>query len=82
MKLYHGGIVEVKTPRIMAPGHIGDFGTGSYTTTDFEQARRFVHTECDREKVLQGTISTFEVPEDFLSMPLWNIRIFREADED
>ena len=26
MKLYHGGLIEVKTPRIMATDHIGDFG--------------------------------------------------------
>ena len=82
MKLYHGSIVEVKIPRIMASDHIGDFGSGFYTTTDFEQARRFVNTKCDRAKVLRGTISTFEVSDDFPSMPSLNIRIFHEADEE
>jgi len=50
MKLYHGGLIEVKTPRIMATDHIGDFGIGFYTTTDLEQARRFVATRCDRSR--------------------------------
>ena len=81
MKLYHGGLTEVKTPRIMATDHIGDFGTGFYTTTDLEQARRFVATKCDRCRKTQGVVSYFEVPDDFLKTQELKIRIFRKADE-
>ena len=81
MKLYHGGLIEVKTPRIMATDHIGDFGIGFYTTTDLEQARRFVVTKCDRSRKSQGVVSYFEVADDFLKTPELNIRIFRKADE-
>ena len=81
MKLYHGGLIEVKTPRIMATDHIGDFGTGFYTTTDLEQARRFVVTKCDRSRKSQGVVSYFEVPDDFLKTQELKIRIFRKADE-
>ena len=81
MKLYHGGLIEVKTPRIMATDHIGDFGTGFYTTTDLEQARRFVVTKCDRSRKSQGVVSYFEVADDFLKTPGFAIRIFRKADE-
>ena len=81
MKLYHGGLIEVKTPRIMATDHIGDFGTGFYTTTDLKQARRFVATKCDRSRKSQGVVSYFEVPDDFLKTQELKIRIFRKADE-
>lgn len=81
MKLYHGGLIEVKAPRIMATDHIGDFGTGFYTTTDLEQARRFVAAKCDRSGKSQGVVSYFEVSDDFLTMPELKIGIFRKADE-
>ena len=81
MKLYHGGLIEFKTPRIMATDHIGDFGVGFYTTTDLEQARRFVATKCDRSRKTQGVVSYFEVADDFLQTPGLAIRIFRKADE-
>lgn len=81
MKLYHGDLIEVKTPRIMATDHIGDFGIGFYTTTDLEQARRFVATKCDRSRKPQGVVSYFEVPDDFLKSTDFQIRIFRKADE-
>ena len=81
MKLYHGGLIEVKIPRIMATDHIGDFGIGFYTTTDLEQARRFVATKCDRNRKAQGVVSYFEVEDDFLKSKDLQIRIFRKADE-
>ena len=81
MKLYHGGLIEVKTPHIMATDHIGDFGIGFYTTTDLEQARRFVATKCDRSRKPQGVVSYFEVEDDFLKSKSLQIRIFRKADE-
>ena len=81
MKLYHGGLIEVKIPHIMATDHIGDFGTGFYTTTDLEQARRFVSTKCDRSRKFQGVVSYFEVADDFLKTPELKIRVFRKADE-
>jgi hypothetical protein len=82
MKLYHGGLTEVRKPRIMATDHIGDFGIGFYVTTDLEQARRFVAVKCDRSRKSQGAVSFFEVGDDFLKYPDLQIRIFREADED
>ena len=82
MRLYHGGLVEVKTPRIMAADRIGDFGIGFYTTTDPEQARRFVATKCDRSRKTEGAVSIFEVADDFLTAPGLKTRIFRSADEE
>ena len=81
MRLYHGGLIEVKTPRIMATDHIGDFGTGFYTTTDLEQARRFVTTKCDRSRKTQGVVSYFEVADNFLTAPEFKTIVFQTADE-
>ncbi|MDR2580367.1 MAG: DUF3990 domain-containing protein [Fibromonadaceae bacterium] len=43
MNLYHGSIVEVRNPKIMASKSRGlDFGNGFYTTTNKEQALTFL----------------------------------------
>lgn len=42
MRLYHGGLEVVEHPRILPSEHIehiGDFGSGFYTTSDISQAR-------------------------------------------
>ena len=82
MKLYHGGLVEIQIPRIIASDHIGDFGVGFYTTTSIQQARRFVKTKCDREKKTSGVVSIFHIRDDYLQLPEFRIRVFKKADED
>ena len=81
MILYHGGLIEVKSPRILATEHVGDFGAGFYTTTNLKQARRFVVTKCDRNKRTQGVVSYYEVADDFLSVPELRVLVFKKADE-
>ena len=39
MILYHGSNVEVSEPQIIISNRNLDFGTGSYTTSSFEQAK-------------------------------------------
>ncbi len=82
MKLYHGGLVEIKVPRIIVGDHIGDFGVGFYTTTSIQQARRFVKTKCDCEQRTSGIVSIFDVRDDFLQSPDLHVRVFKKADED
>ena len=45
MILYHGSMVVVDKPRIIAraDGRGADFGIGFYTTSSYEQAVRWVH---------------------------------------
>ena len=38
--LYHGSNMLVSVPEIRKPPHTLDFGTGFYTTTSFEQAKK------------------------------------------
>ena len=81
MKLYHGGLSEVKTPRILMGEHIGDFGIGFYTTTSIKQARAFVSIKCKRTQKTQGVVSFYEVPDVFLKTPDFHVRVFNQANE-
>lgn len=42
MKVYHGSLEIVPNPEIRISGRTLDFGFGFYTTTDYDQARRWV----------------------------------------
>lgn len=41
MQIYHGGFMEIEVSKILKPSHVMDFGTGFYTTTSFEQAKKW-----------------------------------------
>lgn len=41
MKLYHGSTVAVRRPNVQKGRKATDFGKGFYTTTSFEQARKW-----------------------------------------
>ena len=63
MKVYHGGLSNVKVPEIRLGKNIGDFGIGFYVTTSLDQARRFVKTKGRRENVTLGFVSCYELDE-------------------
>ena len=49
-KVYHGSIEEVRNPEIRQSNRSLDYGSGFYTTTSYEQAKKLVdqylfHTE-------------------------------------
>ena len=50
MKLYHGSIVTVKYPSIQKGRKATDFGKGFYTTTNFEQAKKWAILKKNREQ--------------------------------
>lgn len=68
MKLYHGSTVAVKRPSIGRGRSATDFGKGFYTTTSFEQARKWAVLKKKREGSDKAIVSTFEVPDDVLDM--------------
>lgn len=41
-KVYHGSVEEVKSPEIRQPNRSLDYGSGFYTTTSYEQAKKWV----------------------------------------
>ena len=69
MKVYHGSLVIVESPRILprTDGRTSDFGPGFYTTSDFSQAERWVKIRKGAVQGQKGFVSEFNVPDDLLS---------------
>lgn len=65
-KVYHGSIEEVKRPEIRHPNHSLDYGSGFYTTTSFEQAKRWVEREMNDKGVAVGYINVYELDDNVL----------------
>lgn len=81
MKLYHGSLVAVKTPRILSlpTSRTADFGHGFYTTTDYEQAQRWVILRRGRQQKTGGFVSEFEITDDLLQTTQIKSLIFSQA---
>ena len=85
MILYHGSNVEVKNPQILISKRLLDFGTGFYTTSDFEQARKWavrsakirdkdwLHYICNHRKNQNVTDDDY----DLVTGPVANDQTFR-----
>ncbi len=41
MHIYHGSNLAITNPQILIPNRFLDFGTGFYTTTNYEQVLNF-----------------------------------------
>lgn len=67
MKLYHGSTVIVKNPNIQRGRKATDFGKGFYTTTNFEQAKKWAILKRNREQGKKSVVSVYEVPDDILN---------------
>ena len=81
MKLYHGSSVAVHEPKILIPGRTLDFGKGFYTTTDFEQAKKWAQNKKRIEKSENSIVSVFVVDDDFLENKDFKIMNFIKANE-
>ncbi|MBP1541139.1 MAG: DUF3990 domain-containing protein [Prevotella sp.] len=58
MKLYHGSLLVVDSPKILVPNRTLDYGKGFYTTTSFEQAKKWVQRKLD-ENHCQGKVFVY-----------------------
>lgn len=67
MKLYHGSIITVKHPNLQNGRKTTDFGKGFYTTTNFEQAKKWALLKQKREQSIKAIVSIYEVPDDILN---------------
>lgn len=70
MKLYHGSTVCVKRPNVQKGRKTTDFGKGFYTTTSFEQAKKWAILKKDREHSEKAVVSVYEVPDNILDRGL------------
>ena len=66
MKLYHGSIVEVRTPEIRIPNRTLDYGNGFYTTTSYNQAKEWVQRKITENNTCHGFVNIFEFDESTL----------------
>lgn len=71
----------VREPEIRKSIHRLDFGTGFYTTSSFEQAKKWSVNKTQREKSGQAIVSIFGVPDNFLKNTNYSILNFEKADE-
>lgn len=81
MELYHGSNVIVRIPEIRKSLHRLDFGMGFYTTSSFEQAKKWAINKTRREEYGKAVVSVFEVSDDFLDNDELYICNFEKADE-
>ena len=61
MKLYHGSTVAVKHPNFQKGRKATDFGKGFYTTTNFEQAKKWALLKQKREQAPKAIVSVYEI---------------------
>lgn len=81
MKLYHGGIVEIETPKILDNQRLVDFGKGFYTTTVLEQAQKWALIKKKREEKQEAFVSEYEMNDEVFQNPRYKILNFEKADE-
>ncbi|MBP5229336.1 MAG: DUF3990 domain-containing protein [Bacteroidales bacterium] len=82
MKLYHGSTVEVRKPSLLRGRPNTDFGKGFYTTTCFEQAKRWAQIRQRRDKSNRAIVSIFDFDELVLDGNIYSIRRFNGVDSD
>lgn len=63
MILYHGSNVEVSSPVIITSNRALDFGAGFYTTSSFDQARRWAELQARRRNAGVPIVSCYELDE-------------------
>ena len=77
MTLYHGSLEIVEKPQMLQANRPLDFGTGFYTTTSLQQARRWVKLRMEQGQASVGFINIYEYsPKRDL-----RTRLFRSANE-
>jgi hypothetical protein len=70
MKLYHGGLVKVEQPKLLQNAVVRpcDFGSGFYTTTDLDQAKRWSKLRQVRNQAVHGVVSVYEAPDNLFEL--------------
>lgn len=65
-KVYHGSIEEVKSPEIRQPNRSLDYGSGFYTTTSYEQAKKWVERRMKDKGVSVGYVNVYELDDNVI----------------
>lgn len=64
MILYHGSNFEIKSPPLLKIQRSLDFGKGFYTTSDFEQAKKWAERTARIRGEGKAIVSCYEFPDD------------------
>lgn len=59
--IYHGSLEEVRTPEIRQPNRSLDYGSGFYTTTSYEQAKKLVERRLKGSNATIGYVNVYEL---------------------
>ena len=60
-KIYHGSFEVVERPEIRQPNRSLDYGSGFYTTTSYEQAKRLVERRMKDKGMAVGYVNVYEL---------------------
>lgn len=80
MTLYHGSNIEVSSPKLLKIQRALDFGKGFYTTSDFEQARKWAERTARIRESGEGVVSCYEFPDS--AFDSLSVLRFEKADGD
>ena len=83
IKLYHGAFSPVDKPNIEQGRPSTDFGKGFYTTTNFEQAKRWaLHKQKNAKEEVKAIVNTYEVDDDILDNDIYRVKKFDNPNEE
>lgn len=84
MRLYHGGLVKIEQPKLRQSSVVRscDFGSGFYTTTDLNQAKRWSKIRQVRDRSIYGYVSMYEAPENLLEIEEIKSLVFDSASSE
>ena len=60
-KIYHGSFKVVESPEIRQPSRSLDYGSGFYSTTSYEQAKRLVERRMKDKGMAVGYVNVYEL---------------------
>ncbi len=63
MKIYHGSLEIVESPKILQPNRKLDYGKGLYTTTSEQQSKEWVERRMRENKADSGFVNIYEFDE-------------------
>lgn len=78
MTLYHGSNLIIQSPHLLKIQRALDFGRGFYTTSDFEQAKRWAQRTARIRESGEAHVSCYELDEEALT----GLKVLRFAKPD
>ena len=79
-KVYHGSVEEVRNPEIRQSNRSLDYGSGFYTTTSFEQAKRLVKRRMKEKGMSVGFVNVYELDDE--QAKFMKLLTFEKASEE